>query len=50
LGATLARIEIETMIRQLAEKLPGLTLVPHQQPDYLPNTSFRGLRRLQVSW
>lgn len=50
LGATLARIEIETMIRQLAEKLPSLTLVPHQQPDYLPNTSFRGLRRLQVSW
>ncbi|MFC0306098.1 cytochrome P450 [Rhizorhabdus histidinilytica] len=50
LGATLARIEIETMIRQLAERLPGIKLVPGQQPDYLPNTSFRGLRRLQVSW
>lgn len=50
LGATLAKIEIETMIRQLAEKLPGMRLLPDQRPDYLPNTSFRGLRRLQVFW
>ncbi|MGB3794962.1 MAG: cytochrome P450 [Alteraurantiacibacter sp.] len=50
LGATLARIEIETMIRQLARRLPDLRLVPDQVPDYLPNTSFRGLRNLQVHW
>lgn len=50
LGATLAKIEIETMIRQLAERLPDIRLIAGQQPDYLPNTSFRGLRRLQVSW
>lgn len=50
LGATLARIEIETMIRQLAERFPGLALVPDQAPQYLPNTSFRGLRNLEVTW
>jgi cytochrome P450 len=50
LGATLAKIEIETIVRQLAEKLPDLRLAPDQTPLYLPNTSFRGLRRLVVEW
>lgn len=50
LGATLARIEIETMIRQLAQRLPGLKRVPGGTPEYLPNTSFRGLRNLPVTW
>ena len=50
LGATLAKIEIETMIRQLAQRLPGMRLLPDPSPLYLPNTSFRGLRRLQVAW
>jgi cytochrome P450 len=50
LGATLAKVEIETMIRQLAERLPDMRLAPDQTPVYLPNTSFRGLRRLLVEW
>ena len=50
LGATLARIEIETMIRQLSQRVPNLTLVPDQVPEYLPNTAFRGLRNLKVVW
>ena len=50
LGATLARIEIETMIRQLTLRLPGLRRVPGIEPEYLPNTSFRGLRNLPVVW
>ena len=50
LGATLAKLEIEIMIRQLAQRLPTLHKVPGIAPVYLPNTSFRGLRQLQVSW
>lgn len=50
LGATLAKIEIETMIGQLTKRLPGMLRLPDQAPLYLPNTSFRGLRRLQVAW
>ena len=50
LGATLAKMEIEIMIRQLASRLPGLHMVPGVPPIYLPNTSFRGLRQMKVSW
>jgi cytochrome P450 len=50
LGAPLARLEIETMIARLAARFPQLKLTDDQQPEYLPNTSFRGLRRLRVTW
>jgi len=50
LGAPLAKLEITTMIERLAAKVPTLSAVPGQAGDYLPNTSFRGLRRLPVTW
>jgi cytochrome P450 len=50
LGAPLARIEIGTMIERLAKRIPKLSIAPDNVLSYLPNTSFRGLRRLQVVW
>lgn len=50
LGAPLARLELEVMLRRTAERLPGLELVPRQDYPYTPNTSFRALRRLMVTW
>ena len=49
-GAPLARLELEVMLRAVAARLPGLELVPEQDYPYTPNTSFRALRRLLVSW
>ena len=50
LGAGLARYEIETMIGLLAKRLPSIAPISGEEPQYLPNTSFRGLRNLKVSW
>jgi cytochrome P450 len=50
LGAPLARMELEVMLHRVAARLPGLTLVPGQSFPYTPNTSFRALRRLMVTW
>ncbi len=50
LGAALAKLEISTMLERLAVRMPGLRALPHQNPEYLPNTSFRGLRNLAVTW
>jgi cytochrome P450 len=50
LGAPLARLEIGTMIARLANRIPSLSIASDNVPSYLPNTSFRGLRRLQVVW
>ena len=50
LGAPLARMEIATMIERLAKRLPELRISADSQPEYQPNTSFRGLRRLLVEW
>ncbi len=50
LGAPLARLEVEAMLASVARRLPGLTLVPDQDYSYTPNTSFRALRKLMVSW
>lgn len=50
LGATLARMEISVMTELLAKRLPGLRLAPDHAPKYIPNTAFRGLRRLSVTW
>lgn len=50
LGAPLARLELEVMLQRVAARLPTLDLVPGQDFPYTPNTSFRALRRLMVSW
>jgi cytochrome P450 len=50
LGAPLARMELEVMLQRVAARLPGLALVPDQSFPYTPNTSFRALRRLLVTW
>jgi cytochrome P450 len=50
LGAPLARLELEVMLQAVAARLPGLALVPGQEFPYTPNTSFRALRRLMVTW
>jgi cytochrome P450 len=50
LGAPLARLELEVMLQRVAARFPALDLVPGQDFPYTPNTSFRALRRLMVSW
>ncbi len=50
LGAPLARIELEVMLKRVAARMPNLALVPDQSFPYTPNTSFRALRRLLVTW
>jgi cytochrome P450 len=50
LGAPLARIELEVMLRRVAARMPNLALVPEQSFPYTPNTSFRALRQLMVTW
>jgi cytochrome P450 len=50
LGAPLARLEARVVVEELALRLPGLRLVPGQELSYLPNTSFRGPRSLEVEW
>lgn len=50
LGAPLARLELEVMLQRVAARMPNLALVPDQSFPYTPNTSFRALRRLLVTW
>ena len=50
LGAPLARLELEVMLGQVSAALPALALVPQQDFPYTPNTSFRALRKLMVTW
>jgi cytochrome P450 len=50
LGAPLARLELEVMLQRVAARFPTLNLVPDQDFPYTPNTSFRALRRLMVTW
>jgi cytochrome P450 len=50
MGAPMARLEVEVMLEQVARRFPGMTLVPGQERQYTPNTSFRALKRLMVTW
>ena len=50
LGAPLARLELERMLLLTAERIPQLRLVTGQSREYLPNTSFRVLKKLMVQW
>ncbi|MFN5061038.1 MAG: cytochrome P450 [Chloroflexota bacterium] len=49
IGAPLARLEAKVVLHELVQHFPLARLVPNQSLDYLPNTSFRGPRRLLVS-
>jgi cytochrome P450 len=46
LGAQIARIEIETMFRQLLTRLPGLHKIG--QTEWLPSTFISGPKRIRV--
>lgn len=50
LGAPLAKMEIGIMVERLAARIPDLRLGQKIDGDYLPNTSFRGVRCLPVYW
>ena len=50
LGAPLARLELDVMVQRIASRIPTLQLLPKQEFDYTPNTSFRALRQLMVTW
>jgi cytochrome P450 len=48
LGAPLARLEMKVMLEVLADRLPGMRLVPEQDIRVVPNLVFRNLERLLV--
>jgi cytochrome P450 len=50
LGSRLARLEARIAIETLAERIPGLRLVPDQDLEWSPNMTFRGPRELHVAW
>jgi cytochrome P450 len=50
LGAPLAKVEVAVVLHELSRRLPGLALVAGQELEFHPNVSFRGPRRLLVSW
>ncbi len=50
IGAPLARLEAQIVLRALVTALPGARLEPNQTFDYLPNTSFRGARSVRIHW
>ena len=50
LGARLARLEGQTAIESLTERMPGLRLAADQTLRYSPNITFRGPRELYVEW
>jgi cytochrome P450 len=47
LGAPLARLEAQTLLRQLVGRFPGLTLV--RRPTWAPRVAFRRLLNLDVA-
>jgi cytochrome P450 len=50
LGAKFAKLETQIVTEVLAERVPSLRLVEHQQFEYFPNITFRGPTRLEVEW
>jgi cytochrome P450 len=50
IGAPLARLEMRIVLEEMSRRLPHMRLVPDQEFEYLPNTSFRGPRRLLIEW
>jgi cytochrome P450 len=49
IGAPLARVELQTALRILSERLPNLRLI-NQEPEYYPKNVFRYLKALEVSY
>jgi cytochrome P450 len=47
-GAPLARMEMRVVLELLADKAPGMTLVPGQQFDYVANIALRAPQELLV--
>jgi cytochrome P450 len=50
IGAALARLEVKIALELLAQRLPGLRLVPEQRIEYAPMLAFRGLKQLLITW
>ena len=50
LGAGLARVESQLVLKILLDRFPTLRLSPEQQFEYEPNVIFRGLKYLFVEW
>lgn len=50
IGAALARLEIKIALERLAQRLPGLRLVPDQRLEYIPTLAFRGPKHLLIEW
>lgn len=50
LGATLAKLEISTVLDELVGSFPDLGLVTDQEFSFDPNVSFRGPAQLLVEW
>ena len=50
LGAPLARLQARVVLEELTQALPGMELVPDQEFEFVPNTSFRAPIALQVHW
>ena len=50
LGAMLARLEAQTVLTTLAQRLPNLRMDPDHSRTYLPNFIHRGPRQLHVIW
>ncbi len=49
-GAPLARLEMQILLKKLASALPNLRLLPGPAPSYARNISFRGPASLWVTW
>ncbi|MEH6590225.1 MAG: cytochrome P450 [Halioglobus sp.] len=49
LGAPLARLELETVVTSLTQRIPGLKLA-QACPEYHQGLVFRGLKELQLRW
>jgi cytochrome P450 len=50
LGASLARLEVQIVLEELTQRLPGLRLVDGQTFEYRRNTTFRGPVSVLVEW
>ena len=50
LGANFAKFETQIVTEILAERLPSIRLVDHQEFSYFPNVTFRGPNSLHIEW
>jgi cytochrome P450 len=50
LGSELVRLQVLVALEELLEALPGVTLEPDQQQEWLPHLLTPGLERLPLQW